>query len=117
MFCRVKIGNKAYNTKISGEKEHKPSWDENIEIRKPEEENRVLIQIWNFDTKQSEQFIGETNIELDSKEINIYTKKQLINTFIVNNNGIKKGELIMEIKWIDNEEQKIKSKNNRNSIN
>jgi len=106
IFCRIKIGNRAYNTKVSGEKEHKPSWDEIIEIRKLEEEHKFVIQIWNFDPKHKEQFIGETMFELNSKEIDIYSKKILHNNFGIFDNGIKKGDLLMEISWLEDEIKK-----------
>ena len=107
IFCRVKIGNRAYNTKISGEKEHKPSWDENIEIRKLEEEHKFVIQIWNLDPKNQEQLIGETILELNSKEMDIYSKKLLSNNFGIYDNGVKKGDLLMEISWLEDEIKKI----------
>lgn len=106
IFCQIKSGKASYNTKICEEK-NKPSWDENIEIRTSVNENCITAQVWNFDTKSTEQLIGETNIDLNSKEINIFSKKIFTNEFLINNNGNIKGKLLMEIEWIaDNENEK-----------
>jgi len=101
LFCRVKIGNRAFNTKISEEK--KPSWDESIEIRRNFNENSILLQVWNFDPKESEKLIGETTIDLISKEIDIDIKKIVNLDIAIYNNGMKKGDLTMEMKWMEDD--------------
>lgn len=106
IFCQIKLGKASYNTKICEEK-NKPSWDENIEIRTNMSEDSFIAQVWNFDTKSKEQLIGETIIDLSSKEINIFSKKLFMSEFLINNNGNFRGKLLMEIEWIaDNENEK-----------
>lgn len=100
IFCRVKLGKNAYNTKIS---EEKSFWDEKIAIRKLENEHQLIVQIWNFDPEKNEQLIGESILELNSKEIDIYFKKFLENDFTIYQSGIKKGQVFIEIKWIEDD--------------
>lgn len=102
MFCQIKIGNSAYNTKIC-EGKSKPSWDENIEIRKNLEENVIIAQVWNFSKDSKEELVGESNIDLNSKEIDIYKKLTIKNEFPIQKNGDKKGNLLMEISWVSDE--------------
>lgn len=97
----MKLGSKAFNTKIS--EDRKPKWDERIEIRRGHEETQLLIQVWNFDPRGSEQLVGEAVMDLGGQGVNIEKTKVYVGEIEIMENGTKRGGLEVEMEWSEDE--------------